>query len=477
MISVIFNPSLSYPAGTDFFSPQTCYPEYTFNHLSSHPNRVYESIRQTFAQAKLDQDGYDTPKWNPLGKFIKPGSRVFVLCNFVYHCRPQENQKDFSGKCTHGSVLRAVVDYILLAVGPNGKIRFGNAPLQSCHWESVLRDTGADRVIQFYKKRGITIEACDLRSLVAERGMSGFVGHIERRDEQDCVAVDLEVDSLVSHIQGVNTRFRVADYDPRRTEACHQKGRHVYSINRHILESDIVFSIPKLKTHEKVGMTCAIKGCVGSVGHKDSLTHHRFGSPNQGGDEYPSDMLHIRSAMSHLHDAIQKLSLESKTGRWLRLFDRILRRAVRPLSLCSGGAWWGNDTCWRMAVDLARILAYADQNGKMQEIPVRPHLTLIDGIVGGEGQGPLTPSAVDSGVLIFGDNIASTDWTAAILMGYDTHALPIVREATRLKRYPLLTRPLSEESIINNGTQITFDKLKQNVKYHYRPPYGWKDRL
>jgi len=130
-----------------------------------------------------------------------------------------------------------------------------------------------------------------------------------------------------------------------------------------------------------------------------------------------------------------------------------------------------------MAMDLARILAYADQTGKMQEIPVRPHLTLIDGVVGGEGPGPLAPAAVGSGVLIFGDNIVTTDWAAAILMGYDPQALPIVREATRLNCYKLLARPLSEETIINNSIQVTFEELKQKVKHHYRPPYGWKDRL
>ena len=173
IISILANQSLSYPNKQDFFSPHIKYPEYKLNHISNHPNSVYDSVRHVFIQAGLDKDHFGKPNWNPLGEFIQPGSRVFVLCNFVYQRRPNEMLFDFMGKCTHGSVLRALIDYILIATGNKGKVQFGNAPLQSANWESVLSDSGADLVARFYQERGLPVEACDLRLFVAERSRAG----------------------------------------------------------------------------------------------------------------------------------------------------------------------------------------------------------------------------------------------------------------------------------------------------------------
>jgi len=477
MNSILRDSSLRYPDKSDFFSPHTAYPEYTFGHISRQPNHVYDAVRQIFIQANLDRDNFGTPEWNPLGEFIQAGSRVFVLCNFVYQRRPLESLWDFNGKCTHGSVLRAVVDYILKAVGSDGHVQFGNAPLQSCHWASVLLDTGADRVLQFYQERGFPVGASDLRLLVAERNLTGSVKHVERRSESEGVQIDLGTHSLLSKLDKPGVHFRILDYDSKRIEEFHRLGKHIYIINRKVLESDVIFSIPKLKTHEKVGITCAIKGCVGAVGEKDSLAHHRFGTPDQGGDEYPSDSLGIRRSLSHLHDVIQKIPLENRMGSWSRIIDRVLLRSMRLLNINLGGSWWGNDTCWRMAVDLARILAYATLKGELQEVSLRPHLSLIDGVVGGEGYGPLAPTAVDSGVLIFSNNLVSSDWVAAIMMGYDPSVLPIVRESARLNKYPILTYPLDNEFIVYNGVQTTLEELIRTVYYHYRPPRGWSGHL
>lgn len=284
-------------------------------------------------------------------------------------------------------------------------------------------------------------------------------------------------DSLLAKLDNADVHFRVLDYDGRRTETFHHPGRHAYVINRRILDSDVIFSVPKLKTHEKVGITCVIKGCVGTVGHKDSLAHHRFGAPTEGGDEYPTDRFSVRRMMSHLHDSVQKTSLDSASGRWLRLLDRTLRRATRFWTADSGGAWWGNDTCWRMAVDLARIITYADSSGKLHAKPIRSHLAVIDGIVGGEGNGPLSPTAVDSGYLIFGDCVVNVDIVAATLMGFDPQKLPIVWEPIELTQYPILARPPGEETIIHNGKGTSLRQLRSAVTDKYRSPRGWERHL
>ena len=48
---------------------------------------------------------------------------------------------------------------------------------------------------------------------------------------------------------------------------------------------------------------------------------------------------------------------------------------------------------------------------------IRPGFAIIDGIVGMEGDGPLHGTAVDSGVIVMGDNLSAVDATATRLMG------------------------------------------------------------
>jgi len=56
------------------------------------------------------------------------------------------------------------------------------------------------------------------------------------------------------------------------------------------------------------------------------------------------------------------------------------------------GNWHGNDTTWRMCHDLNRILMYADAEGRVHDQPVRRFFSVVDGIVAGEGNGPLDPT-------------------------------------------------------------------------------------
>ncbi len=67
------------------------------------------------------------------------------------------------------------------------------------------------------------------------------------------------------------------------------------------------------------------------------------------------------------------------------------------------------------------VLHHAGIPGSILDInaAVRPHLAIIDGIVGMEGDGPIMGTPVDSRVLILGTNLPAVDATAARLMGID----------------------------------------------------------
>jgi uncharacterized protein (DUF362 family)/glycosyltransferase involved in cell wall biosynthesis len=465
----------SYPGPEDHFSPSTPYPWYRHGSLAVRRNGVYDAVTKLFEDSGLDSEHLGTAQWNPLGRAIASGSRVFVLCNFVYHRRPGETIEEFQSKCTHASVLRALIDYILLAVGPSGSVAFGNAPLQSCDWEAVLADTGADRMLDFYRGKGLPVTAQDLRAVVSRRSRIGAETHRVEMGAAESLSVDLRRDSLLQ-ARRTGGAFRVSDYDPRETEACHAGDSHVYHVNRAIIDADVVFNVPKLKTHEKVGITCCLKALVGTVSSKSCLAHHRFGSPAVGGDEYPGQNP-LRLLESRYHDWVNRLPANSMAKAMHTGLNVLLRAGFRKMGLIQGGAWYGNDTCWRMAHDLAKIVTFADRHGVLQTSPQRTTLSLIDGIIGGEGNGPLDPKPIRSGVLILGDNFFLCDVAAAKCMGYDWSKVPLIRASRDLLTEYRSDAAVGRAPLYLNGQVAELGSLRVPTELAFRPPDGWRAKI
>jgi uncharacterized protein (DUF362 family) len=476
--SIIHDSKIFYPDKNEFFSPSTLYPEYPFKHVASKPNMVYSAVRECFMQAELDAHNFGTAKWNPLKNYIKQGDGIFILCNFVYHRRNSESKDDFFAKCTHASIIRAIIDYVFIAVGQEGSISFGNAPLQSCVWEQVLEDTGSNVVLDFYKFNNARVSAKDLRLFVAHRNNLGqivFEGSV-RNDEG--IVVNLNQKSLLDELyKGQETvKFRVSDYNPDRTETMHALHKHKYIINKRVLSSNVVLSIPKLKTHEKVGITVGLKGFVGSVGQKDCLAHHRFGPTRLNGDEYP-DNSRAQILVSRFHDFVYRRNYPQCFNSLFEIADKSLGKVLKKIfKKTRAGAWYGNDTAWRMTVDLANILYFADTNGFLSDKPKRKHLVFVDGVIGGEGEGPLSPTPVASNSLIFSDNVVAGDVVACKLMGYDTTTIPSIYY---LEREGKLTDNIALGKIfcVLNGKRIRVDDLRPVLNRSFVPPTGWQGHL
>ena len=475
MTSIIVDKDLTYPDRSDGFSPSERYPEYPFDQIATTENRVYRAVRETFVQAGLDAGKLGTPDWNPLGRYIKKGDKVFILCNFVYHRRPQESERDFFGKCTHASVVRALIDYVYIAAGRGAEISFGNAPLQSCVWDQVLRDSGATDLLEFYGRQSVGVTARDLRLVINQRNILGRVTLSKEGDDSDATTVPLGKASLLDDLYhaGQAVKFRVSDYNPERIERFHARGTHDYVINNEIITSDVIISVPKLKTHEKVGITVGLKGFVGCVGHKDCLAHHRFGPPASNGDEYP-DNGSWQLLVSRFHDFTHRRHYPALLSPLFEVLDNNVRRLMRRvLRKIQAGAWHGNDTAWRMTVDLAHIVHYADKQGTLSDRVQRRHLALVDGVVGGEGDGPLSPRPVESRTVFFSDNIVLADLTACRLMGFNPDALPLTRHASH---DPALfeTTQASPVECRANGAAIDLGAIGAVLGRPFVPPSGWK---
>jgi Domain of unknown function (DUF362) len=222
----------------------------------------------------------------------------------------------------------------------------------------------------------------------------------------------------------------------KETVASHSAQVNRYLIAKSVLAADVLVSVPKLKTHSKVGMTGNCKGMVGINGDKNWLPHFRWGGPAEGGDQFPvgsqTPANRQRMRLGHL----MAETLVARQTAWADALLRLIQSASGALARLLGfqpfdpvnGNWPGNDTCWRLAADLVRIAIFADKNGRLCTIPQRRFLSIVDGIVGGEGDGPLRPTAKPCGVLLAGLHPVAVDMASARLMGFDYRKIRYLHE-------------------------------------------------
>jgi hypothetical protein len=145
-------------------------------------------------------------------------------------------------------------------------------------------------------------------------------------------------------------------------------------------------------------------------------------------------------------------------------------------SVMRQGNWQGNDTCWRMALDLNRALLFANRDGSLREAAqTKPYFCIVDGIIGGQGNGPTDPEPVQSNVLIAGSNPAEVDAVAARLMGFDVTRVPIVCRAFDEHPLPIGLTRLDEVVCVDEraGAAIPLSEVRPAVSGGFRPHLGW----
>jgi uncharacterized protein DUF362 len=142
------------------------------------------------------------------------------------------------------------------------------------------------------------------------------------------------------------------------------------------------------------------------------------------------------------------------------------------------GNWYGNDTTWRMAIDLNRLLLYVDADGVLHDRPVRRFLSLVDGIVAGEGNGPLDPIPRPAGVVLAGSNPVAVDLACARLMGFDYCKIPMLNRA--LERHSLPLVDFAYEDIRIHSDDPVFDSRLADLQgplLGFKPHFGWRGHI
>jgi uncharacterized protein (DUF362 family) len=427
------------------------------------------ALRALLESWKLDQDRIGTSAWNPLGEWIRPGSRVLIKPNWVLH----QNQSGRGMDClvTHTSVLEAILEYVALA--SPGSVIIGDAPVQGCDFESLRRQCNLDRLVRLGRELGLDVAIRDFRRTVLSGIRHGSDRREDIRPQEHYVLFDLGRRSLLEELARDAARFRVTMYHPDALRRTHRAGVHRYLVAREAIEADTVINVPKLKSHKKSCVTGALKNLVGINGNKEYLPHHRKGGSGSGGDCYPGSSAFKAIAESLLDMANRRQSSPAK-----RLYFS-LAFALNRVDVALGGdrdlegSWYGNDTIWRTCLDLQRILHYGNLDGSMARERQRNVIHITDAIIGGEGAGPLAPLPVESGFLTGSANPAAAEWVHCRLMGFDPARVPLVREAFAAFAFPLVDFPPGQIEVRLDGVSVPALDLTPLNGRSFLPPPGW----
>lgn len=456
------------------FRPSLQYPEFAGRlPISSEENKVYQLCRQLFVDLELDVANYQSTNWNPLGGIVNPGDKVLVKPNMVRHIHLKGGV--YEAVVTHGSLIRCILDYVALALVGKGEIIVGDAPVQSASFNKVVERIGLKDVCEEISSLwNIPVTMVDFRLWAIELDENHCVvdGKTLPGDAAGYRAVDLGKNSLLAAISKDYERFRVTSYDCSEMIKHHNHEVNEYLIPKTVLDADVVINLPKLKTHRKVGMTAALKNLVGINGHKDWLPHHRCDSVKEGGDEYLKKSK-IKKLLFNLENDYSSAPLSFSK---LSLFGL---KCIRKLSLIIDdpyieGSWYGNDTLWRTVLDLNRVLIYADREGKMTNSQQRRCFTVIDGVIAGEGEGPMEPDSRHCGVLVAGINQVAIDAVLATMIGFDYRKIPIIANGFSITSWPLTNFAPDDIYVCSNAAKWRDLKVGFPCQLlHFKPPTGW----
>ena len=437
--------------------------------FSGYENRglIAKLISEALRGAGLGQ----TDENAPFKDIIEAGMTVLLKPNWVLHCNM--GGKGMDCMITHPIFIEEVIKEIVKA--SPGRIILADAPIQrtiftnivTAEWQGQLRRIA---------------NPCRLDIIDFRKSIWCGVGresHVESgsRVKTDYILFDLASQSLLEPISDPVGKFRNTCYNPDSLTLTHRPGCHKYLLSREVFEADVVINLPKLKSHRKAGITAAIKNLVGINGDKDYLPHHRIGGSLQGGDCYEG-----KTILKHIAEQIGDCAnrrINTKAYYPLVKFGSYfmkLNRALYGEDEIEGG-WHGNDTIWRMVLDLNRIALYGSANGKISSDKQRRVYSLTDAVIAGEGFGPLAPEPINLGAVSFATSSAFADLVHTALMRFDWRKIPCVNHAFDSFDYKLTSVRPEDVKIYVNDDILNLDNLAAKYGMDFRPAQGWEDHI
>lgn len=347
------------------------------------------------------------------------GKKILIKPNWVRHAILPDDELCLR---THDSFVIAVLK-IILEMSP-AEVLIADAPIQGCDWGRMITSSFISEINRFEQQFKIPIIIRDLRRRTFS--IKDNSPESSLRPLLDYIIFDLGKESKLEPItiQG-KPIFRVTNYDPERMSYAHAPGIHKYCIAKEFFESDVVISLPKIKTHQKTGLTGALKNIVGINGDKDFLPHHRLGGTGRGGDCYPGN-----SYMRYCSELVLDCANRRQGKKAFRFYQKlssllwILSWPGPEHNIAAG--WYGNDTTWRMVADLNRIALFGMADGTVSGIQQRQILSICDAIIAGQGEGPLSPDPLPLGFISISNCSTLNDQAMSVLMGLPKEKIPLL---------------------------------------------------
>lgn len=474
-----------YPSKKEFFRPNKVYMEFEklpLKECAEEVNYVYEGLRNLLLMLEYDKEHIGTKRWNPFRGIISPGQYIVIKPNLVMH---KNAVKKNGEEClyTHPSVVAAVLDYVILAMSDedgkfSGNIIVGDAPMQSCDFRALVKESGYAQLISYYQKKGYAVKLKDFRNVKVKVSDRGWIYRKQEKDGNSGKVVSLGSESNFTELStGRMKRLRVTSYDPAILKKHHNESVHEYRIADEILKADVIFNMPKPKTHRKAGVTIAMKNFVGINANKEYLPHHTMGSRKSGkGDEYLHD--NIFFWMAGIFQDWKNMAMQREyyaLAKVIHIFSGINNVIGRKFAkeTYREGSWYGNDTIWRTVFDLNNIILFCDKHGKMRDTAQRNILNIADMIIAGEGDGPVAPVPKECGVIAAGENPALFDEAVCSLMGIDGRKIPSVCHIRDMGR--LFFEAGKAEIVSNRQKWNVRDRLiRHEDSLQFLPNPGWQ---
>jgi uncharacterized protein (DUF362 family) len=477
-VTVEFFESKDYPRNVPF-NPPIKYPEYEGSELDPN-NKIYDHVRQILYKSGLDKENFNKPNWNPFKDIVKPGMTVFLKPNTVRHYHM--DGKDVFSIIIHASVVRPILDYVLKALNGSGRIIIGDSQVLFGRFKEAYSISQIDKMLDWVREKNpnVPIECFDLRIVQGVRTyMYGKWGREKiEQDPRGYSWVNLGDRSAFKDIDP--KRLRIVYCNHKVMYKHHSNGKHEYLIPNSFLQADAVIGIAKFKTHRRTAVTLAQKNYFGIPALKDTMPHFITGSPSDGGDQYINPSLRKRIALK-LND-----NIHSNPFVPMKFIFAILKKLVwnthyifRFKDDVYEAMWYGNDTLWRTLQDINRIVFYADKNGKIQDTPQKNHFHIVDGIIGGEKNGPVNCDPVYPGILMTGYNALAIDTVGATLMGFDYKKIPLINNTykTANSSQPLFFGNVNDIKINDGGKEFDLNSYGKFRNLNFEPHPNWKGHI
>lgn len=413
---------------------------------------------------------------NSLFDVINPGNYVVLKPNWVKQSH-QSKPGEWDYMITHPSVITAVLVKVLERLGTSGKIVIADGPQTDSSFEKILALYPVKSWYDMARDRGVDLTILDLRDdewgsedgiMVSRKKLPG--------DPLGSTEVNLIGDKSEFYNHEKSKRgYYGADYNIKETNSAHDGHTNKYRVSRTVMEADVFINLPKLKTHKKAGVTCCLKNLVGINTYKNYLPHYTEGSPEEVGDQF---QLYNRNAkfegpiMAYIK---QHFLRNTRLARMFKPLKKIGRNIFGDTDqTIRSGNWFGNDTVWRMILDLNKVLLYANPDGTWKDdqwINTKHYIGIVDAIFAGEGNGPMSPDPVVFNTIICGTNPVAIDTVCASLIGFNPHKVPSVENSFKISHYQLCDFKYEDIIAQIDGMNVPINALP--TLKHFKPHFGW----